>query len=121
VPQAPNTDGLPVWLQITVSLIFVAITAFMAFIGYQRRLDREPPGAASTVFAAIPDMSAVRQLTDQARIVAEHLDRVDASLRDNVHYLRDQIDVMRENSVRMRELREEIVRSDLQRARRLEE
>lgn len=114
-PSAPNVTGLPLWLQVVVSLTFLLFTALAAFAGYRKRLDREPPGAAQTVLASIPDMSAVRQLTDICRILCERMDGVDATFRDHTHYLRDQIEVDRELCMRLRELKEEIIRHDRQR------
>lgn len=110
MPQAPNVDGLPPWLQIVLSFIFIMTTAAVAFVGYRRRLEREPGGAATTVLAAFPDMTAVRQLTDQTRILCEHVDRLDGTMRDQLHYIRNKIDVDTELCVRLRELKEELAR-----------
>jgi hypothetical protein len=118
VPQPPNVDGLPIWLQIAVSLIFVGTTALMAMLGYRKALEREPSGAATTVLASIPDMSSVRNLTDVCRILCGEVEKLDSTMRDHTHYLRDKIEVDREVAMRLRELREEIVRSDRQRAER---
>jgi hypothetical protein len=118
VPQAPNVDGLPVWLQVLVSVAFVLATMFVAAQGYRRRLEREPPGAGQTVLAAFPDMSAVRQLTDMCRVLSGEVQKLDSSMIDHTHYMRDKIEVDRELCMRLRELREEIIRSDRQRATR---
>jgi hypothetical protein len=110
VPQAPSIDGLPLWLQVLVTFIFVVTTAGAAFLGYRSRVEREPVGAATTVLAAFPDLTAIRQLTDQSRILCDHVERLDVSMRDHTHYLRDKIEVDRELCMRMRELKEEMVR-----------
>lgn len=118
MPQAPNVDGLPVWLQVTVSLAFVLITGWVGWVGYLKRVEREPPGAAQTLVAAFPDMAAVRQLTEQCRLLCHAVESLDSGLRDNTHYLRNKLEVDAELSSRVRELRDEIVRSDRQRAER---
>jgi hypothetical protein len=63
-------------------------------------------------------MTAVRQLTDQCRVLAEHVDSLNATFRDHTHYLRNKIEIDQELCMRLRELKEEIVRSDRQLARR---
>lgn len=118
VPPAPNVDGLPPWLQVLLSLAFILTTMFVAVQGYRRRLEREPPGAGQTVVAAFPDMTAVRQLTDVCRVLCGEVQKLDSSMVDHTHYLRDAIEVHRELCMRVRELREEIIRSDRQKAQR---
>lgn len=117
MPQAPNVDGLPVWLQVFVSVAFVLSTIWVALRGYKRTLEREPPGAAQTLVAAFPDMTTFRQLTDQCRILSQYVDSLSAELREHTHFMRDEIEVQREMCMRMRELKEEIIRSDRQRFR----
>lgn len=117
-PAAPNVDGLPVWLQVVVSLIFVFATIVAAFMGYRKLDRREPTGAAQTVLASIPDMTAVRQLTDQCRVLCQQVESLDQTFRDHTHYLRNKIEIDQEMCMRLRELKEEIIRSDKQSARR---
>lgn len=114
-PTAPNVDGLPTWLQVIVCVPFALGLLGAAFQGYRKRLIREPDTAAQTVIASIPDMSAIRQLTDTCRILCGHVESLNASFRDHTHYLRNKIEVDQELCQRLRELREEIVRSDRQR------
>lgn len=118
VPQPPNVDGLPLWLQIVLSLLFVVTTAGIAFVGYRQRLEREPSGAATTVMAAFPDMTAIRQLTDTCRLLCQNVEQLNATLTDHTHYLRNKIDVDAELAHRARELTDEIIRSERQRAQR---
>lgn len=115
MPEHLNVDGLPLWLQVLVSIAVVLATFFAAFRGYNKVVEREPPGAAQTVLATIPDMSAVRQLSDICRVLCGEVEKLDATLRDHTHYLRDKIEVDREVCMRLRELKEEIIRSDRQR------
>jgi hypothetical protein len=86
-----------------------------AFLGYRKRAEREPGGAAATVLASLPDMSAIRQLTDQCRILSQHVESLCSEMRDHTHYLRDKIEVDREVCMRVREMKEELIRSDRQR------
>lgn len=118
MPNPPNVDGLPVWLQVTVSLAFILATMAVAFAGYRRLERREPVGAAQTVLASIPDMSSVRQMVDVCRVLCVKIESLDDTMRDHTHYLRDKIEVDRELCMRIRELKEEIVRSDRQLAQR---
>ena len=113
-PAAPNVDGLPTWLAVLVSLIFGLATIGAAVGGYRKRADREPGGAGNTVLASIPDMSAIRQLTDQSRILCQQIESLEASMRDHTHYLRNKIETDQELCQRLRELKEEIARSDRQ-------
>lgn len=113
-PAAPNVDGLPIWLSVLVSLAFVLSTSFAAYLGYRKLDRREPSGAAQTVVASFPDMTAVRQLTDMCRVLCQQVESLDATFRDHTHYLRNKIEVDQEVCQRLRELREEIVRHDRQ-------
>lgn len=101
-----------------VSLLFLGMTAFFGMLGYRKRVEREPGGAASTVLAAIPDMSAVRQLTDQCRLLCEHIEKLDATLSEHTYYLRNKIEVDTRLAHLVRELIDERIRSDRQRAQR---
>lgn len=118
MPNAPNVDGLPPWLQIAATVAFLIATMAVAFAGYRRIERREPSGAATTVLASIPDMSSVRQLNEICRSLCHQVESLETALRDHTHYLRDKIEVDRELCMRFRELKEEIVRSDRQLARR---
>lgn len=115
-PQAPDVAAGPLWLQLVVAIAFCFATIAAAVIGYRKRVDREPPGAAATVLASIPDMSAIRHLTDVCRLLSVHVESLNATFRDHTHYLRNKIEVDQELCQRMRELKEEIIRSDRQRA-----
>lgn len=112
---APNVDGLPAWLQVFVSLAFALTLIWGAFATYRKRVDREPTGAGQTIIASLPDMSAVRDLNEQCRILCLAVQGLAADMNDHTHYLRDKIETDRELCMRLRELKEEIIRSDRQR------
>jgi predicted membrane-bound mannosyltransferase len=117
-PSAPNVEGLPPWLQVIVCVPFALALMIGALRTYKKAELREPAGASQAVVAAFPDMTAVRQLTDQCRVLSEHVDSLNATLRDHTHYLRNKIEVDQEVCQRLRELRDEIVRHDRQAAQR---
>lgn len=114
-PAAPNLEGVPPWLQVIVCVPFALALLLGAIANYRKKVDREPPGAAQTVLAAFPDMSAVRQLTDTCRELCHQFDRFESSFRDHTHFLRNKIEIDQELCQRLRELKEEIARSDRQR------
>lgn len=117
-PQAPNITGGTPSVQIIVALTFMFATIVAAWLGYRGRVEREPSGAAATVVAAFPDMTAVRQLTDQCRVLCGHVESLDATIREMTHHIRNGTETNNEVCQRLRELKEEIVRSDIQRSRR---
>lgn len=131
-PEGFNLGAQPLVVQIIASIGIALGAAIAAFRGYRKRVEREPPGAAATVLAAIPDMSPIRALNDTCRMLCREVEKLESSvrdltsetsklestLRDHTHWFRDKIEVDRELCMRLRELKEEIVRSDQQRSRR---
>lgn len=114
-----NLGAQPLVVQVIIALCIGLGAILTAYLGYRKRVEREPPGAAQTVLASIPDMSAVRQLTETCRVLCERIEQFDAAMRDHTHYLRNKIEVDQELCMRLRELKEEIIRSDRQRSRRV--
>lgn len=110
MPQAPNVDGLPVWLQVVVSLVFVFATAAMAYRGLQKRTEREPQGAAQTVLASIPDMGAVRHLADVCVRLIHAVEGLETCIAELTHHERNHIEAERELCARLREVRERMDR-----------
>lgn len=112
MPQAPNTDGLPPWLQITVSIIFCLVTLAVALKGYRRGPEANPTEPKATI-AHLADMGAVRSLTDACYSLEREVATLCRLMSDQTHYLRDEIDVDRELCQRLRELREHLERRGL--------
>lgn len=109
MPQAPNTDGLPPWLQIAVSIIFCIVTLFVAAKGYKRGPEAKSIDASATV-AHLADMGAVRALTDACHLLHAEISTLNRLMSDQTHWLRDEIEIDRELCQRLRELREAIDR-----------
>lgn len=109
-PQAPNVDGLPGWLQILVSITFLLITGGIAVRGYNKRVEREPGGAAQTVLAHIPDMGPMRHLGDVCTRLSACVESLESATRELTHFLRDLEQTEREVCQRLRELKEEMRR-----------
>lgn len=107
-PVAPNVEGLPTWLQVFVSLAFVAIMGWVAITGYRKRVEREPHGAAQTVLAAIPDMGAVRHLADVCVKLGACVESLESATREHTHHVRNLEETQRETCQRLRELKEEL-------------
>jgi hypothetical protein len=112
VPNAPNVDGLPVWLQVLVYVGFVAFTGLVAFTGYRKRVDREPPGAASTMIGMIPDMAAIRHLSDCVIRLTAAVEHLQGTLEDHTHHMRNNVEVTRDlgqhvkdNTTELRQIR----------------
>lgn len=105
-PVAPNVEGLPPGLQITATIGFLLVSIYAVYSGYRKRVEREPAGAAQTVLASIPDMGAVRHLSDVCTKMTACIESLESSVRDHTHYVRNQSDLDREVCARLRELRE---------------
>jgi hypothetical protein len=117
VQGAPDLGAQPLLVQV-IGAVGIGLGALLtAYMGYRKRVEREPPGAAQTVVAAFPDLTTIRQLTDQCRILCEHVAALTTEMSDHTHYLRNKIEVdrelcqrLRENKEETRELREELAR-----------
>lgn len=109
MPEAPNVDGLPVWLQVAVSLVFGIVTLAVGLKGYLNRPDPTPPGT-QPAFAQIIDASAIRNLTETCQHLSAEVQSLERSIVDHCHYVRQSIEVNREVCQRLRELRERMDR-----------
>lgn len=98
MPQSPNVDGLPLWLQITISLAFLILTGLAVGRGY-----------FSTSRKAPDTVPVVSQLSAQS-LVDHHQEFVslNKNLMELTHYIRSQIEVERELCGRLRALREHL-------------
>lgn len=109
MPQAPNVDGLPVWLQIAVTVVFGLVTLGVGMRGYLR-----PAGPSSdqtqTTFAHLADMGAIRHLAEVNHQLCSEVVSLERAISDHAHYLRQQMELQRELCQRMRELRDRLDR-----------
>lgn len=120
MPNAPNVDGLPLWLQIFVSLVFGAATLAVGISGYLARKSggkTDEHQTARLLGATIADMGALRRLSDSCVQLDGHIitlsnqiGRLDDTLQDQIHWDRDRNELMREISQRLRELKERLDR-----------
>jgi hypothetical protein len=117
MPQAPNIDGLPLWLQITVTILFGLATVFMAIRGYNRSPSQ--PAASMVVSgenvhqlhsAAIADMGAIRHLSDVCIQLTGKLESLEQAVRDQTHWTRNEYELNREICEKLRTLREALDR-----------
>lgn len=112
MPQAPNVDGLPVWLQIVVTLIFGLATLIVGLRGYSG--SRKVTGGSDTPqIAHLADMSAVRHLADQIHVLNATMIGSERAVTDLTHFVRQQTDLERELCQRLRELKEELARGSV--------
>lgn len=119
MPSPPNIDGLPIWLQVFVTLAFGLATILVAVKGYFRK---EPPPAAAILAdgrdgqvqqvasSVIADMGAVRHLADVCIHLTGQIESLENAIREQTHWTRNKYELDREVCARLRELREEIAR-----------
>lgn len=121
MPSPPNIDGLPIWLQIAITLCFGIATLVVAFKGYFRKeptagagaaiISAQPGGPLQQVqSAAIMDMVAIRNLSDACLRLAGHMESLEQAIRDQTHWTRTDYELNREVCARLRELREALER-----------
>lgn len=121
MPNAPNVDGLPPWLALTVTLLFGFATLLVAIRGYFRP-SRE--GAAMLTgsqseeirhvqTAAIMDMGVLRHLSDVCIRLTGQMESMEQAIRDQTHWTRNDYELNREICARLRELKEVLERSGI--------
>lgn len=115
MPLAPNVDGLPLWLQVVVSLLFGISTLFVAIQGYNKR---KPEGAVMLApapddgamrqaqSAMIVDMAVIRNLATVMSSTCVQLESLEKATREHTYWVRTQHELEREVAARLRELRE---------------
>ncbi len=121
MPNPPNIDGLPLWLQICITVLFGLATLFVAAKGYFSST-RGGEGAAmlsgsagaqpiqQVQSAAIADMGAIRHLSDVCIILSGKIESSEQATREHTHWLRSQHELDREICARLRELKEALER-----------
>jgi len=110
MPNAPNVEGLPLWLQIGVTLLFGIVTLLVGWRGY---FPREKPLTRSPETQNLFDMVHAERLSEAMRTMALELLNLARTLSENTHHLRESNEITQEACQRMRELRERIDRRGL--------
>lgn len=109
MPQAPNVEGLPQWMQIAVSITFVIVTLVIAARGYKSGTEPTVTQPNATI-AHLADMGAVRHLSDVCHQLHGAVVSLERAIEDQTHFMRSHIEVEREICQRLRELRERLDR-----------
>lgn len=109
MPQPPNVDGLPGWLQVTITLLFGAVTLIVGLKGYRSR-PRDDAPVIQAPMAHIADMSAIRHLTETCHTLCGAIVSLERSLNEHTHYERQSAELEREVAQRLRELKERLDR-----------
>lgn len=111
MPQAPNVEGLPLWLQILVSLIFLSVTVAVAVQGYKRQPSKTLGEGAQIIGAQIADVGAFRRMADVTVELTKSVDDLTAEIRslsrtedDNRHWMRQQNELLTEANRLLRSL-----------------
>lgn len=111
MPQPPNVEGLPPWLQITATLLFGIVTLIIGIKGYLKADPLKPLDNAQIIGAQIADMGAIRRLSDVCSELGYQVKSLEDAIREQTHYDRERSELMRELCQRLRELRERLDRS----------
>ncbi len=102
MPATPPLDGLPLWLQVIVTIMFGAATLGVAFKGYRKPHAGPVPeissGAptAAIIGASIADMGAIRRLSDTVAHLDGSVVALTTTINENIHWSRNQADELRE-------------------------
>lgn len=108
--QPPHIDGLPLWAQIAISLLFGLAALGAAYKGYFTRSKPDVQAGdkqtAAILGASIADMGAIRHLSDCVIQLQGTIERLRSALDEHTHHERNSIELERELCARLRELRE---------------
>lgn len=118
MPTQPPIDGLPLWVQILISLIIGLATLAVALKGYftkdgannKSHIIPDSPQTAAIMAATIADMGAVRNLSDCVVRLDTTIQALTKSMDEATHHERNNVEVGREMCARLRELQEELER-----------
>lgn len=105
MPNAPNLTGLPVWLQVSITLLFGVVTFLVALRGYFPRT-RGP--APLNQAQHLIDMAAINRLADVSHTLTGEIVSLERAIGELLHHLRANNDLNRELCQRLRELRERL-------------
>lgn len=109
MPQPPNVDGLPGWLQITITLLFGVVTLVVGIRQYQRR-PRDDMPMMQAPMAHLADMGAIRHLADTNHALAGEVVSLERCLSELTHHTRQGNEISRELCQRLREVKERLDR-----------
>lgn len=119
MPNPPPLDGLPLWLQIVLTLAFGGAALGVAYKGYFIK-DKHPDvqsgdkQTAAIMAATIADMGAIRHLSDCVVRLTGVIETLTRAVEEQAHHERNSNDTMREMCARLRGLSEELVRQGMQ-------
>lgn len=110
MPQAPNVEGLPLWLQVTITLIFGVATLVVMLRSYNASANKAEGSAiqAGPTIAHLADMGAVRHLAEVCHTLSSDVVSLERCIGEMTHHLRQSNDIDRELCQRLRELRERL-------------
>lgn len=108
VPTQPPLDGLPLWAQITISMLIGVATLGVAFKGYFTKDKPATNGSTTATIAgaALMDNMSIRQLSDQLAHLSADVVSLERAMADSTHWTRSKFEQDREVCQRLRELRE---------------
>ena len=115
MPATPALDGLPLWLQVLVTIIFGAATLGVAFKGYKNAPSNATPVKSSDqanqiLGATIMDNMTLRLLSDSVVHLTGAVVALQSSVDESTHFTRNQVEVLREVCGRLRDLADEMER-----------
>lgn len=112
--QPPHIDGLPLWAQIVISLLFGLAALGAAYSGYFKKKESvataSEPQTAALLAATITDMGAIRHLSDVCIRLGSSVDALAKVITEASHYERNSIEISRDICEGMQELVAELKR-----------
>src|ERR1700740_2962758 len=101
MPQTPPLEGLPLALQILITLIFGVVGIAIAFKGYFTKGERPTvtaaePQTTALLAATITDMGAIRHLSDVCIRLTGSVDKLTDATEELTHHSRNEIELQRE-------------------------
>jgi hypothetical protein len=117
MPNAPQLEGLPLWLQLILTVAFGLGTLAVAFKGYRKGsvdATAAPTGGQGEqiriLAASIADTGSQRHLADTVVQLTGAVINLDRGVGDLTHWVRSKFEQDREICQRLRELKEELER-----------
>lgn len=86
MPQPPNVEGLPVWLQIGLSIIFGVVTLVIAMRGYKTPARDE--GGGNGAAGQHIDHGAIRALADACHTLNGSIVALERQIGELTHWTR---------------------------------